>query len=170
MRKRVGRPSMFTQRLADRICRLLASGYSLRSICKRKCFPSHETIRRWRENNAEFGAQYARAREEQAETLVAEIISIADDAQSDYVEKEVNGKLVRVIDHEHIQRSRLRVDARKWYASKVLPKIYGEKISQEHSGPGGAPIQIAHDDLSHLSAEELRERLKLLREARDAGH
>ncbi len=48
-----------------------------------------------------------------------------------------DGSTIRLVDHEHIQRSRLRVDARKWLMSKMAPKKYGEKL--QHTGDGGGP-------------------------------
>jgi hypothetical protein len=129
---------MFSQRLADRLCRLLANGYSLKSICRRNCFPSHETVRRWLRDKSEFRAQYARAREDQADALAEEIIDIADAAADP-------------------QLGRLRVDARKWVAAKLKPKVYGDKVAQEHSGPGGAPIQTESKvDLSGVPIDVLR--------------
>ena len=70
----------------------------------------------------------ARAREEQADKLLREIIEIADDASGDYVTTS-DGK--RIVDHENIQRSRLRVDARKWAAARLAPRKYGDHISHQ---------------------------------------
>jgi hypothetical protein len=80
----------------------------------------------------------ARAREEQADKLFREIIEIADDASGDYVTTS-DGK--RIVDHENIQRSRLRVDARKWAAAKLAPKKYGDGV--EHDVKGGLNFQPA---------------------------
>src|SRR5216683_5843477 len=78
-------------------------------------------------------ATSTRAREEQADKLFREIIEIADDASGDYVTTS-EGK--RIVDHENIQRSRLRVDARKWAAARLAPRKYGDHISHEVKGPG----------------------------------
>src|SRR6478736_3110654 len=77
-----------------------------------------------------------RAREEQADKLFQEIIEIADDASGDYVTTS-DGK--RIVDHENIQRSRLRVDARKWAAARLAPKKYGDRV--EHDVRGGINFQ-----------------------------
>ena len=74
-----------------------------------------------------------RAREEQADKFFKEIIEIADDASGDYVTTS-DGK--RIVDHENIQRSRPRVDARKWAAARLAPKKYGDHISHDVKGPG----------------------------------
>ena len=88
----------------------------------------------------DFSEQYARAREAQADKLAEEILAIADDGRSDtYLDGEGNEKT----DSEVIQRSKLRVEARKWLASKMAPKKYGDKIQAEHTGADGGAIQVA---------------------------
>ena len=79
----------------------------------------------------DFRDQYARAREEQADKIFREIIEIADDASGDYVTTS-DGK--RIVDHENIQRSRLRVDARKWAAARLAPRKYGDRVEHDHKG------------------------------------
>jgi hypothetical protein len=79
-------------------------------------------------NNKDFREQYARARDAQADTLADEIIDIADDGSNDWMERELeSGKTIEVVNAEHISRSKLRVDARKWVAAKLKPKKYGDK-------------------------------------------
>lgn len=132
----VGRPTLYTEELADRICASLAEGNSLRSICKAKGMPAASTVFGWLRSDQAFLEQYARAREAQADALFDEILEIADDSRRDYRKTEAG----REFDHEHVQRSRLRIDTRKWIASKLLPKKYGEKVDLSHSGPNGAPL------------------------------
>ncbi len=105
--------------------------------------PSASTVCRWLGQHEAFREQYARAREAQADTLFDEILEIADDGTNDYVIRKGEGEDVERVDHDHIARSRLRVDARKWMASKLQPKKYGDKVQQELSGPDGGPIPIA---------------------------
>lgn len=126
----VGRPSEYTEEIAGLICERLMDGQSLRSICLADDMPSGATVFRWladpRYEN--FRDQYARAREAQADAMADEILDIADDGTNDYVERErPDGSKFDAVDSEHIQRSRLRVEARKWLASKLLPKKYGDK-------------------------------------------
>ena len=136
-----GRPSSFTQAIADEICKRLAEGESLRAICKDAHLPDRGTIHDWVLKNETFYHQYARARELQAENLVDEIIDISDDGSNDFMARELDdGRIVEAVNHEHITRSRLRVDSRKWFASKVLPKKYGERVQTEISGPDGGPV------------------------------
>lgn len=125
-----GRPTVFTQELADEICERIADGESLRSICKEESKPNKATVFRWLNANQDFSDQYTRAREEQAESFADEIVAIADDGKRDYVFDD--GKFG--VDTDHISRARLRVEARKWVASKLKPKRYGDKLDLNHGG------------------------------------
>lgn len=100
------------------------------------------TFMRWLadEANGSLREQYARAREAQADALAEEILQIADDGRNDTYTDD-DGRTI--VDHDVIARSRLRVDARKWLASKMAPRKYGDKITQEHTGAGGAALQVA---------------------------
>lgn len=125
------RSSQFTQEMADVICERLAEGESLRKICRDDDMPVTSTVCKWLVQNKAFAEQYAHARDAQADTLADEILEIADDGTNDTY-KDENG--YTKTDQEVIGRSRLRVDARKWLASKMAPKKYGEKVQQEISG------------------------------------
>lgn len=120
----------FSQEIFDEICVRIAEGESLRKICKDEKMPSLVSVWKWLNNSEELVKQYTRAREEQAETFVDEILDIADDNKDDTSIDE-NGKLI--INQEVIARSRLRVDSRKWIASKLKPKKFGDytKIQAE---------------------------------------
>lgn len=130
-----GRPSIYTPELAARICERLAAGESLRSICRDDDMPDGTTVYDWLKTNVEFSQQYAEARDKGLEAMAEETLQIADDGQNDWMDRELeNGRIERVVDHEHINRSRLRVDTRKWYLSKLAPKRYGDRLAVEHSG------------------------------------
>lgn len=125
-----GRPSDFTEELAANICAQIAEGKSLRSICKQEGMPSGTTVFRWLGDNTKFREQYAHAREAQADFMAEEILDIADDGTNDYGFKEgedADGEGAKpVFLPENVQRSKLRVDARKWLASKMAPKKWGD--------------------------------------------
>ena len=163
-KRKIGRPSLFTEALAAEICRRLAEGETLRSVCRDKAMPDKATILRWLadKKKADFRERYVYAREMQADALFDEALEIADDASGDWaVDKD--GK--KVLDHENIQRSRLRVDTRKWAAGKMAPKRYGDKL--QHTGEGGGPIRV-RPDLSKLSDEELNVIERILGRTADA--
>ena len=89
--------------------------------------PGVSTVYRWLSLHDEFRDKYARARDDQADTLADEIIAIADE------QHEVVSETGKVFDPE-VNRDKLRVDARKWIASKLKPKKYGDKTEVEHTG------------------------------------
>lgn len=148
----MARPSSFSQDIADAICERLASPESLRSICDDEDMPSKTTVLRWLRQNEEFRAQYARAREDQADAFADEILDISDDGRRDYVPDEDGHE---VVDHDHIQRSKLRVETRKWLMGKMAPKKYGDRL------------QLANDPddpIGTLTDEQLEAKLAALLE------
>jgi hypothetical protein len=125
-----GRPARYTQELADLICERLAEGEPLRQICRDEGMPAASTVRLWIVDDVNgFSAQYARAREIQAHTMAEEILEIADDARNDWMERQDDkGGAGYDFMGEHVQRSKLRSENRKWLLSKMLPKVYGERL------------------------------------------
>ncbi len=113
------------------ICEELEKGHSLRSILRRENMPSSRTFFKWIDESEEKVKQYERSVELRSEFLFDEIIEIAD-KQGEDVSEDENGN--QVINHNIVQRNRLQIDARKWALSKMLPKKFGDKIQQEHSG------------------------------------
>lgn len=125
---KMGRPSDYSEEIADLICDAIADGKSLIDICASDSMPSARTVYRWLadESRAEFCHRYARAREAQADKLAAEILQISDYGIND-TQIDDEGRVI--VDHDVIARSRLRVDSRKWLASKLAPKKYGDKLA-----------------------------------------
>ncbi len=130
-----GRPTAYTAEVAARICAELAEGKSLRKVCEPDDMPAESTVRAWALDDREgFSAQYARAREIGYHSMADELLEIADDGRNDWMEREAGENKGWVENGEHMQRSRLRVDTRKWMLSKALPKVYGDKVALEHAG------------------------------------
>jgi len=138
----VGRPSAFTQDIADAICAGLADARSLRSICLDDDMPSQSMVFRWLadEQYASFREQYAHARASQADALFDEMLDIADDASNDFMERKSDKGDGWELNGEHVQRTRLRLDTRKWMAARLAPKKYGDKIDHTHANPDGTSI------------------------------
>jgi hypothetical protein len=138
--------SKYTQALADEICALLEQGQSLNAICKNEGMPTEAAVRLWaRDDHEGFASKYTRAREIGYLRLADEIIEISDDGSRDY-RKDEDGH--ETVDHDHIARSRLRVDSRKWMLSKMLPKVYGDKLALTDADGGRLTINVlprAHD-------------------------
>jgi hypothetical protein len=138
---RRGRPSVYTAELAARICEGLAEGRSLRDVCTDEGMPTETAVRMWAlEDREGFSSHYSRAREIGYHRMADELLGIADDGHNDWMARRGDDDAGWTANGEHIQRSRLRVDTRKWMLSKVLPKIYGDKL--EHTGPGGGALQV----------------------------
>lgn len=129
----MARPSKYSQQLAGAICDLLVDGKSLRTICSTAKMPSRSTVIRWLAENEAFRNQYARARELQADTLAEEILDIADKAVlGERLKKDGKGKVLERQTGDMVERSKLMIDARKWYAGKLQPKKYGERVALDH--------------------------------------
>jgi hypothetical protein len=134
---KTGRPTIFTKKLANTICKRIAEGESLRSVCRDEAMPSVSSIMRWLLDDTKkpFWEQYAHARAAQAELMFDELLEIAD--QSDDVVKSGAEKKSGA----YANNQRLRVDTRKWYLSKVLPKKFGDKLDLTSDGkPLPTPI------------------------------
>lgn len=140
---KMGRPSDFNQKTADLICARLADGESLRSICRSDNMPHVSTVLRWvaHPDRKEFRDQYAHAREVGLEQMADEILEIADDTRLDTTYNKHGDEMAN---NEWIQRSKLRVDARKWILSKQLPKKYGDRTTL--AGDPDNPLMEPLDD------------------------
>lgn len=151
-----GRPTDFGEEIAAIICERLSLGESVRSICRDEAMPDKATVFRWLAKHESFRDHYADARGVQADALFDEILDIADDGSNDWMErKNADGANIGWTENgEALRRSALRVDARKWIVSKLLPKKYGDKQQIEHSGE----IKQALDPgvLRRLTEDELR--------------
>lgn len=157
-----GRPTLYTEELASEICERMASGESVLHISRDEHMPAESTIRNWALTDRDgFFARYTRAQILRAHHLADESLDISDDGRNDTYRDE-NGNTR--IDFDVIQRSRLRVDTRKWYLSKVLPKVYGERQAVEHSGPNGGPIE--HTEIALTDDERTARVAALLEQAR----
>jgi len=109
----MGRPSSYTTETAEKICEAIAAGGHLHIICQKEDWAPHErTVHRWLQDREDFRQIYAHARERQQEVFAAEVVLIADTEPDP-------------------ARARNRMDARKWHASKVAPKKWGDRVEIE---------------------------------------
>lgn len=145
---KIGRPTDYSIELTSEFCSRLTEGRSVRSICEDDDMPDKATIFKWLAIYPEFKDQYAKAKEEAVEALVNECFDIADENALDYTEDK-EGNLRPNIDH--IQRARLRIDTRKWYVSKILPKKYGDRQIVD---------QTTHHTFESMTDDEIDARLK----------
>ena len=144
----VGRPAVFTKELGDLVCERLGMGESMRSISRDPVMPAMTTLFKWIRTDKEFAQQYDRAKEESADAIYEEIMEIADDGNNDWMEQhgEDAAKAAYKLNGESIQRSRLRVDTRKWMASKMKPKRYGDRQIIDQT-----TTTVALDDLNKVA-------------------
>jgi hypothetical protein len=137
-----GRPTNYTQELADVICELLAMGWSVRRICEHGQeetdvkMPALRTFYKWLRENEDFMHQYARAKEDGVEAEIEDAKDIADDGRNDWMAiYDKQGAIIGWrVNGEAVQRSKLRVDLIKWKASKLKAKKYGDKLDLTSGG------------------------------------
>lgn len=151
---------VFSEELFEEICDRLATGQSLRAICRDPHMPDEKAVRKWvTKDAAHLGPQYTLAREMGMDSLAEEVIEISDQPCMG-----PDG----FIDNGAVQRARLMADSRRWFLSKAMPKKYGDKVTQEITGEDGgalitrielvpvaarprAQAQIEHDDTPETS-------------------
>lgn len=143
-----GRPTVYTEAIATEIIERIAEGEPLRRVCADDHLPHPRTVRGWvLENRSGFSPLYARARELCLDAWADEIVEIADDGRNDTY---VNDRGNEVMDGDVVQRSRLRVDTRKWLMSRLRPSKYGDRIDI-----GSSPDRPVKVDLTRLTDDEL---------------
>lgn len=140
------------------VCRAVSGGQLVKYACKDVGI-TPDMLRDWAAANPEFATLYARAREEQSHAIAEQAIEIAHGSDADnearvaQMVEAVHGaeeadkmKVLNALLRESVQRDRLRVDTLKWMASKIAPRLYGEKMQQEHSGGVTLRLEYVEDD------------------------
>jgi transposase-like protein len=164
----MGRPSEYTPEIAAALVEATSEGLSVQKAAKR-CGIAPVTVYQWVRLHPDFAKLYAQARKDAAYVLAEETIDIADDSSRDFELDEETGKYI--FNGEHVQRARLRWDARRWLASKYLPKVFGDKVEVEHSGSiatGQLDAQGVIDGLVSLANEQPIAALPLITLLEDA--
>lgn len=134
-----------TPELEAEILARLSEGEPLRAILRSDParFPSKSVFYAWMAGDDDLKARFLKAREEGADAIAEECLEIADDARNDWMErqgKDGQGEGFQ-LNAEHVQRSKLRIHTRLQLLAKWFPQKYGDKVSMEHTGPGGGPVQ-----------------------------
>lgn len=134
-RKKMDIPENIREEILDAIS---TTSKSLKTLCSENThWPCARTIYRLLRDDTVFSHQYAQAHVAQAGILAHEIIEIADNIENDTI---FDDEGFARPDKEWIARSRLKIDTRKWLASKLIPKVYGDRITQETT------VTIKHED------------------------
>lgn len=137
------RPKRYTAELGEAICERMAGGETATEICRDPSMPAYPVLKRWERDNVDFARRYDIARRQCCEYHTDEIIEISDDATNDYVARlDAKGRPRVVFDREAFERSRLRVDSRKWIASKILRHVYGDKSEVDVRTPDGLSVTV----------------------------
>ena len=114
--------STYSEQIVEKICNLIANGHALHQITEMEGMSGKTAVYTWLEKYPTFAERYARAREKQADLFAAQIVTIADTATDANI-------------------ARLQMDARKWAASKMAPKKYGDRTLTELTGADGGAIK-----------------------------
>lgn len=137
------RPTQYSFKLSEVICERMTQGQTTSEVVRDPAMPAWHTLAKWRREHEDFNRRYTIARQSCCELWVDEIIEIADDATNDYVMRvDAKGRARTVFDRESFERSRLRVDSRKWTASKLLRHVYGDKSEVEQRTPDGVNVKV----------------------------
>lgn len=145
------RATDYTEERAGEICEWIARGRSLVSYCKRKDTPGYRTVMRWLKEQPAFQADYRTAHQHQAEYLAEETLDLADKVRMTTIKTKRADGQVDIVTKDNVERTRIQVDVRKWYASKLAPKKYGDKL--ELGGVVGvakAPTDLTDEDLQDI--------------------
>jgi hypothetical protein len=121
----------FTKQLIEDVCEVISTSNKSMAAIAKEFNVSVSKLRAAIANNVEFRDMYARAKEDQADFLAEEIIEIADDSSQDTLTDADGNELEN---REWVNRSKLRVDARKWIAAKLKPRKYGERVDITSDG------------------------------------
>jgi len=134
-----GRPTTYSEEMCNLICERVASHtYGLQKLCKTyDDLPDQSTVNLWRYKYPEFSDRYIQAKIKQADLLAEECLEIADREEGDSRLDEFGNE---VFNAEYVARARLKVDTRKWLASKLIPKLYGVKQDS-------VTVIVKHEDL-----------------------
>lgn len=131
IKNKIGRSSLYSQEIADEICSRIALGESLRKICEDEHLPSYTTVMNWLKEHSTFLESYARAREDQADTIYAEIMEVEERLESGEIEPNT---------------ARVLGDLKRWRAARMKPRVYGDSRQIEISDK---------DKYDHLTDKQL---------------
>lgn len=160
-KKKNGRPTLYNEKLAKKMCEKIASdSRSVGRLCREvDFFPHEDTFYNWLKLHQKFAELYVQAKRQQVNILIEEIVEISDDTKHDTITKtNKNGDEYEVCNNEWVNRSRLRVDTRKWIATKLVPRLYGDKTQVEQMPLD--PNNLTQEQLQKI-VDNLPDKIKL---------
>jgi len=126
------------------VCERIAGGESVRQICEGSDMPDRRQINRWIWADPALRAQYLDACRARTYFYNEEIIEIADECRKGIktvVKETANGTFTETTEIDLVERARLQIDTRKWVMARMNRVDFGEKVTQEHVGKDGGPIE-----------------------------
>jgi hypothetical protein len=130
-----GRPSTYTDKAGDEIVRRLSDGETLRAICRDEHMPAWQTVYSWIDINPDFSERIARAREVGFDAIAADTLALIDEKPERH-----DTQFGDRVDPGYVAWQKNRVEQRMKLLAKWSPKLYGDKLTAEHTGPNGAPL------------------------------
>jgi hypothetical protein len=156
------RATLRTPEIETRIIEGLCDGVPLRELCRQDGMPNWRTVYDWISADEELAARIAHARDLGFDAIAEDILDIADDGTNDWVErKRKDGSVDTVMDSEHVQRSKLRIETRLKLLAKWAPKKYGDKQQVEVGNKDGETFQIESNADNAALALQLAEALRV---------
>jgi len=154
----------YSKEIIKKICDEIEAGESVAEICRQDGMPKRKTVYQWLAKYPDFMEKYRASKMAGVEALVDQMMDIANDASEDFKRDDdgcvlLDKKGNRVIDGEHVQRSRLKIDTIKWVATKLVPRLYGDKTQVEHTGEVG--VKALSDEQLKLKIISLQKSLRL---------
>lgn len=122
-----GRPTIYSQELADELCLRIANGKSLNAVCKADDMPSKSLVYIWIANNSEFLDKYREATKQREDFHFDEMLDIADSVEPESSE---------------IAKAKLKIDTRKWVLSRMNPRKYGDKPEADEEESNAQPVEV----------------------------
>ena len=137
------RPTLRTPTVEKRIIEGLCDGTPLRELCRQEGMPNWRTVYDWISADTDFAARIAHARDLGYDAIAEDILDIADDGTNDYVQrKRQDGSTDVVLDTEHVQRSKLRIETRLKLLAKWNPQKYGDKQTVDLGNKDGEALKV----------------------------
>lgn len=152
-----GRPTLFSEDLAETICALIAAGASMQDLDSFPDIPSPATIYRWIEDDGDFRRAYAAACALRADLLADEALDIAQEALGDDWAMAPDGDGYAAA-RECLGWAKLKIDTIRWRLAVMAPRKYGPKPTDDD--PETRPITL-EEALMQLATEEEKEQWAL---------
>lgn len=152
--KPTGRPPEITPEMLAEVCRRIAGGETLEKVCSDPAMPSATTVRERARSDQSFSLDLARARESWADAQADKIIEIADDSSKDWMEYCYAGKFSLKVDREAIDRSRARIDVRKWLMQRFAKRVYSDDATKLDPANVGDAVELIKSDATVIAPDE----------------